>query len=201
MKLVSIWGYLTMKPPWNYADYADRERIENRLEAERVATGAPFEIGRETTTQLSAGALVTTDYVIWRQLPAPVELPRCGARTKRGTPCRRSVAIRADGNTGRRCSIHGGLSTGPRTAAGRERQSAAVASANRKRKGTRYKCSTPQPTARPIGRPTPQPQPRRAAAPTNDAELLKALLNMTPDERKHVAQAVLNRIAGGTDAD
>lgn len=188
-----------MKPPWNFADYADRESIENRLEADRVASGAPYEIGRETTTQLSGGALVTTDYVIWRQLPAPVELPKCGARTKRGTPCRRSVAIRADGEAGRRCSLHGGLSTGPRTAAGRERQSIAVAAANRKRKGTRYKVSNPQPPARPINRPTPQP--RRAKVPTRDAQLIAALENMTPDERKEIAQALLSRIFGATDAD
>jgi hypothetical protein len=41
--------------------------------------------------------------------------PRCGARTRRGTPCQ-CPAMRNG-----RCRIHGGLSTGPRTAEGRER--------------------------------------------------------------------------------
>ena len=41
--------------------------------------------------------------------------PACGARTRRGAPCR----ARAMANG--RCRMHGGLSTGPRTAAGIER--------------------------------------------------------------------------------
>ncbi len=39
--------------------------------------------------------------------------PRCGARTRQGHPCRRA-ALRGR----RRCRLHGGLSTGPRTAEG-----------------------------------------------------------------------------------
>src|SRR3954471_8604782 len=46
--------------------------------------------------------------------------PRCGARTRRGTPCR-GLAVR----NRRRCRMHGGLSTGPRTAGGLERMRAA----------------------------------------------------------------------------
>lgn len=42
--------------------------------------------------------------------------PRCGARTRASTPCR-CPAMR----NRRRCRIHGGRSTGPRTAAGLER--------------------------------------------------------------------------------
>ncbi len=50
----------------------------------------------------------------------PASAPRCGARTRAGTPCR-GPAVR-----GRlRCRMHGGRSTGPRTAAGRERCRAA----------------------------------------------------------------------------
>jgi len=41
--------------------------------------------------------------------------PRCGARTRCGASCRQPAM--ANG----RCRMHGGLSTGPRTAAGRER--------------------------------------------------------------------------------
>ena len=42
--------------------------------------------------------------------------PRCGAKTRRGTPCQ-CPAMR----NRRRCRLHGGLSTGPKTAAGIER--------------------------------------------------------------------------------
>src|SRR5260370_41246710 len=41
--------------------------------------------------------------------------PKCGARTRRGTPCQ-SPAMRNG-----RCRMHGGMSTGPRTAEGLER--------------------------------------------------------------------------------
>ena len=40
---------------------------------------------------------------------------RCGARTRRGTPCKR-VALPSG-----RCPNHGGLSTGPKTPEGRRR--------------------------------------------------------------------------------
>lgn len=41
----------------------------------------------------------------------PMNAPRCGAKTRKGPPCR-SPAV-ANG----RCRMHGGKSTGPRTAA------------------------------------------------------------------------------------
>ena len=47
---------------------------------------------------------------------------RCGARTRKGTPCRaRAIPVRS------RCKYHGGRSTGPRSEAGRQRISAAQA--------------------------------------------------------------------------
>jgi hypothetical protein len=42
------------------------------------------------------------------------KVPRCGAKTRRGSACR-CPAMRNG-----RCRLHGGLSTGPRTAAGIE---------------------------------------------------------------------------------
>jgi hypothetical protein len=53
-------------------------------------------------------------------LPAPPrynrDKPRCGAKTRKGTPCQ------AQGNgRGGRCRNHGGMSTGARTPEGRER--------------------------------------------------------------------------------
>lgn len=55
----------------------------------------------------------------------PVRLrPRCGARTRRGSACSRKVV------PGRfRCRLHGGLSTGPRSAPGKAR----IAAAQRRR--------------------------------------------------------------------
>jgi hypothetical protein len=46
--------------------------------------------------------------------------PRCGAKNRRGTPCQ-CPAMRNG-----RCRLHGGLSTGPKTAAGIERIRRAV---------------------------------------------------------------------------
>lgn len=57
--------------------------------------------------------------------PALPELPKerrgliCGAKTRKGIPCRRKD-IYLNG----RCRLHGGLSTGPKTAAGKQRSAA-----------------------------------------------------------------------------
>lgn len=45
----------------------------------------------------------------------PMNAPRCGAKTRKGTPCRGPAM--ANG----RCRMHGGKSTGPRTPEGLER--------------------------------------------------------------------------------
>jgi len=52
------------------------------------------------------------------------ERPTCGARNRAGDPCRVRVELGK-----RRCRFHGGLSTGPKTAAGRAR----IAEAQRRR--------------------------------------------------------------------
>lgn len=54
-------------------------------------------------------------------------LRRCGARTRRGTPCQCQPEPGRD-----RCKLHGGKSTGPRSEAGRE----AVRESNRRRAAT-----------------------------------------------------------------
>jgi hypothetical protein len=52
----------------------------------------------------------------WRiTLPLAHASPRCGARTRPGMPCK--APAMACG----KCRMHGGASTGPRTAEGRER--------------------------------------------------------------------------------
>jgi len=50
--------------------------------------------------------------------PFPVHLYglECGAKTRKGTPCKQR-AIYSSG----RCKLHGGLSTGPRTAEGKRK--------------------------------------------------------------------------------
>jgi len=45
----------------------------------------------------------------------PMNAPQCGAKTRRGTPCR------APAMSNGRCRMHGGKSTGPRTPEGLER--------------------------------------------------------------------------------
>ncbi len=55
----------------------------------------------------------------WRRPPAcPPESSelRCGATTRKGTPCKRK-----DIGAGGRCKLHGGMSTGPRTKRGKRR--------------------------------------------------------------------------------
>jgi len=50
--------------------------------------------------------------------------PICGAKTRKGTPCRCKLLL-----NGLRCRFHGGNSTGPRTPEGKRR----IAEANRRR--------------------------------------------------------------------
>lgn len=66
----------------------------------------------------------------WNNIPKS-ERPRCLARTRAGGSCQARVAwdktrFRA---RNKRCRMHGGLSTGPRTEAGRE----AIRASNRRR--------------------------------------------------------------------
>lgn len=51
-------------------------------------------------------------------LPFPEELRglTCGAKTRKGTPCKRTDIYRSG-----RCKFHGGRSTGPKTEAGKQR--------------------------------------------------------------------------------
>jgi hypothetical protein len=46
------------------------------------------------------------------------ERPRCGARTRKGTPCQAQALLNRNGLPGR-CKLHGGMSTGPKTATGK----------------------------------------------------------------------------------
>lgn len=55
--------------------------------------------------------------------------PICGAKTRSGGACRMRVCDRTNGTWARRCRLHGGLSTGPKTKQGRE----AIRAANQAR--------------------------------------------------------------------
>jgi hypothetical protein len=54
--------------------------------------------------------------------------PLCGARTRDGRPCCARVVEKTNGQLARRCRMHGGMSTGPRTVEGR----AAIVESNRR---------------------------------------------------------------------
>lgn len=47
-------------------------------------------------------------------LPEDLRGLACGAKTRKGTPCKRRDIYQSD-----RCNLHGGLSTGPRTPEGK----------------------------------------------------------------------------------
>jgi len=57
--------------------------------------------------------------------------PKCGARTRSGEPCQAKAVWcdSTDSPRNGRCRLHGGLSTGPRSAAGRD----AIRESNRRR--------------------------------------------------------------------
>jgi hypothetical protein len=67
---------------------------------------------------------------IWKPRRKPkAERPQCGAQCRDGHQCRARVTLDRHGRPRKRCRLHGGLSTGPRSAAGR----AAIAQSNRRR--------------------------------------------------------------------
>jgi hypothetical protein len=53
--------------------------------------------------------------------PVKRDRPRCGARTRAGAPCKAPAVA-----GGKRCRIHGGCSTGPKTPEGKTRSLAAA---------------------------------------------------------------------------
>lgn len=70
-----------------------------------------------------------------RPLPPPkASRPRCGARTREGTPCQAPVVWDYKNRKPRngRCRMHGGLSTGPKTAEGRQRSLACLRKGRRR---------------------------------------------------------------------
>ena len=73
--------------------------------------------------------------------PNEPNLPRkergtCGAKTRKGTPCQAPPVWNKATDKARngRCKIHGGLSTGPKTEAGRQAIRDSVGASNRRRR-------------------------------------------------------------------
>jgi hypothetical protein len=60
--------------------------------------------------------VITSKSALWLLRSIATEVCRCGAKTRKGTPCRCTWTY-ANG----RCRFHGGLSTGPKTEEGRRR--------------------------------------------------------------------------------
>jgi hypothetical protein len=56
----------------------------------------------------------------------PSKAPQCGAKTRRGTPCRRAAERNPSTGKQLKCRLHGGLSSGPRTPEGKARVAAAA---------------------------------------------------------------------------
>lgn len=103
------------------------ECVVSRLRAGDASLLAGLSGERAELARLIAGTH-RVEYVggrryVWRT--PRNECPRCGARTRRGTPCQ---ARPMPGK--RRCRHHGGCSTGPKTAEGRAR----IAESNRRRR-------------------------------------------------------------------
>jgi hypothetical protein len=73
------------------------------------------------------GVPITFDCNFW-QLPK-TDRPRCGAKCRDAHQCRAPVVVKEDGSFKKRCRLHGGLSTGPKSAEGR----AAIGASNRRR--------------------------------------------------------------------
>ena len=71
--------------------------------------------------------LTTGQTALWVGSVPKGKRPICGAKTRRGTPCQARAVPGMGGNN--RCRMHGGLSTGPKTAEGRAR----IAESNRRR--------------------------------------------------------------------
>lgn len=118
-----------------------RFNIEKLIEKrEKTADGVPFssfdvifDRVREVEVELPDGSK-SHEYRQWKRpksLSAILDgyVAVCCAKTRSGGECRARVAKRQDGTAAKRCRLHGGLSTGPTSEAGRAR----IAESNRRR--------------------------------------------------------------------
>lgn len=78
-------------------------------------TALPRKESRMAEMRSNGTPLTLNDYAVLCLAKSVVAKLRCGARTRRGTACKRKVLPNG------RCPNHGGRSTGPKTKAGRQR--------------------------------------------------------------------------------
>lgn len=104
---------------WCRASAQWQERWERFVQHQAQA---PLPLGAGLSRRALSRALMAQHaarQALWATRPAFPEICRalpCGATTRQGTPCQRRD-LYASG----RCRLHGGLSTGPRTAEGKQR--------------------------------------------------------------------------------
>jgi hypothetical protein len=86
--------------------------------ARKAHDAAVLEYREQRTPRLITGLDGQPKLAGWK--PSKSKRPRCGAKTRAGSPCKRQALPNG------RCPNHGGLSTGPRTAEGKARSAAAA---------------------------------------------------------------------------
>lgn len=96
-------------------------RINDPHAALRKAFVIACKAQRRAVVEIDLRAAADPEFEWWKHPPRVADWMqfaglRCGARTRAGTPCKR-IDLYGCG----RCRMHGGLSTGPRTAVGRAR--------------------------------------------------------------------------------
>jgi hypothetical protein len=128
MMLPGFWT-----PPWE----DPRKPVESKQAKGKNITSNGLNSGGSSSWGLMRSNLIGA----WPEIPSTqgripsVETPRrvlCGARTRRGTPCK-SMSIPGK----ERCKLHGGKSTGPKTLEGRKRIAQAQAERWRKWRAAR----------------------------------------------------------------
>lgn len=73
----------------------------------------------------------------WDDYGQKKEVPKCGAKTRKGHACRNKAAINPHtGKQGSKCKFHGGHSTGPRTEQGKQKSVANLTKAHQNRAKT-----------------------------------------------------------------
>lgn len=122
-------------------EHFERERLQ--FEAQRPAMErAAARAGKWLQTRSEVESVESPDFApiilsqtlsySFERLPTvpKSERPKCGARTRAGAACKARVCLKRDGTPAKRCRLHGGRSTGPKSQAGRD----AIGESNRRRK-------------------------------------------------------------------
>ena len=113
--------YWEKKPHWEKQGWA-MERMLMVLGMGHSRTGTRAQGVGSNPRLMEVGKVVEMKMAAWREKQAVAASKgrvRCGAKTRKGHPCRaKSIPGK------RRCKFHGGMSTGPKTQEGKDRISA-----------------------------------------------------------------------------